>query len=248
MCTRVALHPHGGWKLFQGGNTTITSTGPLLHCPALLSGIWPIFTIQRRIWKMPLYHRGLVRNNYSKLPVVIMVHNPAPLVDTQHCQKPVIIPLRLWPVLNDLPLSTPLQVGPIQAPTIQWVTHLPITLYIHQGILYLLGLVLPLGMVILLEVHLDFILSTHSTLMIHDHLMPFSRWVALICPHLFILLLTYMLHHSPRLCTHLIHPQYIQGIETIQRLDPNLDTPNHLNSPDSLEKCPSSPAMYYYYS
>ena len=55
------------------------------------------------------------------------------------------------------------------------VSHLPITLYIHQGILYLLGLVLPLGMVILLEVHLDLILSTHSTLMIHDHLMPFPR-------------------------------------------------------------------------
>ena len=30
----------------QRGNTTIPGTDPLLHCPTLPSGIWPIFTIQ----------------------------------------------------------------------------------------------------------------------------------------------------------------------------------------------------------
>ena len=69
-------------------------TGPLLHCPALPSRIWPIFTIQLQLWKMPLYHRGQVLHNYSKPLVVIMVPNPVPLVDTWHCQKPIIIPLR----------------------------------------------------------------------------------------------------------------------------------------------------------
>ena len=139
MCTRVALHPHGGWKLsqgwqgtvvlclqgwtshinknpqwvpimvthLQGGNVPITSTGPLLHCPVESSGIWPIFTIPLQLWKMLLYHRGWVLYNYSKPLVVIMVPNPA-LVDTWHCQKPIIIPLRFWPLLSDLPLSTPI--------------------------------------------------------------------------------------------------------------------------------------------
>ena len=46
------------------------------------------------LWKMPLYHRGWVLHNYSKPLVVIMVPNPALLVDTQPCQKPIIIPLR----------------------------------------------------------------------------------------------------------------------------------------------------------
>ena len=37
----------------------------------------------------------------------------------------------------------------------------------------------PQDMVILLKVHLSIIWSTHRT---HDHLMPFPRWVVLICP------------------------------------------------------------------
>ena len=67
-----------------GRNTTITGTGPLLHCPTLPSGIWSILTIQLQLWKMLLYCRGQVLHNYSKPLVVIMVPNPSPLVDTLH--------------------------------------------------------------------------------------------------------------------------------------------------------------------
>ena len=77
-----------------------------------------------------------------------MAPSPVPLVGTQPCLKPIIIPHRSLAVLKDLSLNTPIQVGETLAHTIPQVQHLPITQYTHLGIMCLQGIVVPQGMVI----------------------------------------------------------------------------------------------------
>ena len=100
--------------------------------------------------------------------------SPAPLVGTQHCLKPIVIPQRSPAVLKYLSLNTPIPVGVTQAHTIPQVQHLPITQYTHLG-MCLYGIVVPQGMVIHPQVYLGLIQLTHLTLMTHNHLMPSPR-------------------------------------------------------------------------
>ena len=143
---------------FQGENTTITGTGPLLHCPMLPSGIWPNFTIQlptiqnvpipmqnasisqrldpTQVQQVPGSYHGSQSCPSSGYPALLETHyHPSQVLSSAHRFAPEHTPLggtNAGPYHPTGPAST-------------------ITLYTH------LGIVLPQGIVILLKVHLSLI-------------------------------------------------------------------------------------------